>query len=319
MYDYLLIDATNQFARARYAAQSSSLLNPLEEHHYNQLKKLEERTEQEQKEFEFLRNELQSATIGFAVHLFFSIIFSSVQKFPAKKLVLAWDKGSWRYKVYPDYKCSRKKKRQEQNQTEKEFQQKYYDAMKHVIEQFNCTNIINLHITECEADDIIGVLCTAPNKSIMIITSDSDFHQLLMMPWVSIYDPIKKQKILKTIDEARYSLLEKIIRGDTTDSIPSSYPRLRKTKIQHWNENPVDMITELEHNEAFNQKYKRNKKLIAFTEIPSKQRLDIFKAFTMQMCKEKNIYSLSDWVGFLKQYKLKQLISELDKIHKFLY
>jgi 5'-3' exonuclease len=112
-----------------------------------------------------------------------------------------------------------------------------------------------------EADDMIAIFIEAhPNDKHVLISSDSDFYQLLRHPNLTIYDPVKDIKITRdgirndkdellafTVDSTakikvgkpdshfvvpadwyEYALFLKCVRGDKTDNIFSAYPGVRE-------------------------------------------------------------------------------------------
>jgi len=82
--------------------------------------------------------------------------------------------------------------------------------------------IIRIH--EAEADDVIAVLVrffteVFPTTPIYIVSGDSDLHQLLRFPNVSIYNPKGWTKV--ECDDHAQKLEQKIRKGDPSDKIPA--------------------------------------------------------------------------------------------------
>jgi 5'-3' exonuclease len=128
------------------------------------------------------------------------------------------------------------------------------------------TNVTMLQNPEAEADDMIAVFIQShPNDNHIIISSDSDYFQLITDN-VTMYDgvqnriitkdgffkddkhmtPIKDKKTKEVLDpiDPEWMLFEKCIRGDTSDNIFSAYPGCRKKGTK----NKIGMI------EAFNDR-----------------------------------------------------------------
>ena len=134
------------------------------------------------------------------------------------ELVLCYDsKHYWRRDYYPQYKCNRKKTRDDSNLD--------WDAI------FTCLNEIkqelkdnfpykHLEVYGAESDDIIASLCKEhQDQKIMIISGYKDFIQLHRFTNVKQYSPITK-KFINGIDPYEY-LTEHILKGDTSDGIPN--------------------------------------------------------------------------------------------------
>lgn len=168
----------------------------------------------------------------------------------------------WRKELYPDYKAHRD-----------ELRDPYYDDVKDtVIELKNFfneyTSIPAISVANCEADDIIYIVTQdSPNKNI-ILSSDKDFVQLVDDKTI-LYSPTQKKE--RESDDPEFDLFEKCIRGDRGDNIPSSYPNVRKKKLEEAFYEKKDgehykYINIMESTNKFGNKvkddYERNRKLI---------------------------------------------------------
>lgn len=82
-----------------------------------------------------------------------------------------------------------------------------------------CFPFITIKHPDLECDDVIATLCCMHDKEkddCVIISSDSDFIQLLNITNASIYNPVKK----KFVDMPDYDYVTwKALRGDPTDNI----------------------------------------------------------------------------------------------------
>ena len=120
-----------------------------------------------------------------------------------------------------------------------------FDSLKTFItESTNCTVLRHDNL---EADDLVaGWIQSHPADQHVIVSSDSDFHQLLaenVVQYNGITDELhttkgifdkkgapvkdKKTKEAKTIPAPEWILFEKCIRGDPTDNVFSAYPGVR--------------------------------------------------------------------------------------------
>lgn len=80
-------------------------------------------------------------------------------------------------------------------------------------------------IENAECDDVIAILTqfwTDLGQSVTIISSDSDFQQLLVNPLVRIYQP--KNWTPVTVTDAQAKLDQKIIKGDRSDNVSKLGP-----------------------------------------------------------------------------------------------
>ena len=98
-----------------------------------------------------------------------------------------------------------------------------------------------LKVDRAEADDTIGVLCylLPTNINITIITSDTDFLQLLVQPNCRVFDLQGKSLDQKLNGKTpKEYLLSKIILGDKTDHIPSCFSKISEAKyyLEHLDE-----------------------------------------------------------------------------------
>jgi 5'-3' exonuclease len=203
----------------------------------------------------FMRSKHQSSrsssleeNIAFSIHLMFSMIGKCWRQFNADHIVICTEGRSWRKEVYKPYKANRAAQRAALTQKEIETDEKFFNAfsdwIQFLTEKTNCTI---LRHPEAEADDMIARwIATTPNADHIIISSDSDYYQLIsdnVTQYNGITDeyitlngvfrpnmtPIidKKTNELKTIGDPEWVLFEKCMRGDTSDNIFSAYPGVR--------------------------------------------------------------------------------------------
>ena len=187
--------------------------------------------------------------IGMAYHIMFSAINKAWKDFDGSHVVFCFEGRSWRKDHYLPYKANRKVARDALSPREQEEDQKYFEAfdeLKEFIEKR--TNCTVLQHGQCEADDFIARwIQNHPDDDHVIISSDSDFYQLITEN-VTQYNGItnqhirldgiyndrgkpvidKKTKEQKVAGDPEWLLFEKCIRGDTSDNIFSAYPGARK-------------------------------------------------------------------------------------------
>lgn len=212
---YLLVDTANTFFRARHSAHR------------------------------------QSDTwdkLGFAIHVTLASVNKAWREHRADHVVFCLEGRSWRKDFYEPYKKNRAVARAALTEKEAEEDQLFwetFDALKAFItEKTNCTVLQHPNL---EADDLIaGFIQCHPTDDHVIISSDTDFHQLLaenVTQYNGVADELhtikgifdkkgnavldKKTKEPKKIPDPKFILFEKCMRGDPTDNIFSAYPGVR--------------------------------------------------------------------------------------------
>ena len=189
--------------------------------------------------------------IGMAFHIMLNSVKSCYHRFNADHAVFCLEGRSWRKDFYTPYKAHRKLKQQEKSLREQEEDQIMFEAYVDLIRFLDeKTNVTLLQNPQAEADDMIALFIAAhPNDKHIIVSSDSDYQQLIAEN-VTIYDgvqnriithegffkddknmtPIKDKKTKEVLGapDPKWLLFEKCIRGDTSDNIFSSYPGVRK-------------------------------------------------------------------------------------------
>lgn len=212
---YILVDTANMFFRARHVVRGSDI----------------------------------DTKIGMAYHIMFSAINKAYKDFSGSHVVFCLEGRSWRKDAYIPYKANRAVARDALTEAEQEedraFWQAFDDFKDFIDQKTNCTV---LQHPRCEADDFIARwIQNHPDDKHVIISSDSDFYQLISET-VTQYNGIQNQHITingvfddrgrpvkdkktgeqKFIEDPEYLLFEKCVRGDTSDNIFSAYPGVRK-------------------------------------------------------------------------------------------
>lgn len=253
--------------------------------------------------------------IGMSYHIMFNSINKVWRNQQGSHVVVAMEGRSWRKDFYEPYKKNRQAVIAAKTEREQDEDAQFWEAFDELQTFFKeKTNVTTLQHGECEADDFIARwIHNHPNDNHIIVSSDSDFYQLLA-PNVKQYNGItgelitvegvyndkgnpvmdKKTKEPKQIGDPEFLLFEKCIRGDTSDNIFSAYPGVRKKGTK----NKVGMLEAFEdrNNKGFNwnnfmlqrwvdhenvehrvlDDYQRNRSLIDLSMQPTdiKQKLD---------------------------------------------
>lgn len=169
----------------------------------------------------------------------------------------------WRMEIFPQYKANREK--------DDGFMGGPFFKMVYNDNLFKKGDIkAILHHPKLEADDCIAlsvkyVLNKYPKANIYIITSDRDYLQL-QDENVKIFN--LGYKNLKSSGDAERDLGIKILMGDTSDNIPSVFPKCgEKTAIKCLEDNEF-FKKKMNNNDEYYKQYELNKKLVMFDNIP---------------------------------------------------
>jgi hypothetical protein len=215
---YILVDTANTFFRARHVVRGDADIK-----------------------------------LGMALHITFNSIKKAWQDFDGSHVVFCLEGRSWRKDFYKPYKANRAETRAAMTVKEQDEDKLFwetFDAFKDfVTEKTNCTVMQHPRL---EADDLIaGWIQNHPDANHVIISTDSDFHQLIA-PNVKQYNGVletltthegifdKKGKMVidnktkepKDIPNPEWILFEKCMRGDSSDNVFSAFPKVRKNKLQ---------------------------------------------------------------------------------------
>jgi 5'-3' exonuclease len=187
--------------------------------------------------------------LGMAFHITLNSIKKAWQDFGGSHVVFCLEGRSWRKDHYAPYKRNRSDARAAHTEREAEEEKVFWEAFDtfkdFITEKTNCTVLQNSRL---EADDLIaGWIQSHPNDSHVIISTDTDFVQLIA-PNVKQYNGVmettithegifdakgkrvidKKTKEPKAIPDPQWLLFEKCMRGDTSDNVFSAYPGVRE-------------------------------------------------------------------------------------------
>lgn len=321
---YLIVDTANTFFRARHSAHR------------------------------------QSDTwdkLGFAIHVTLASVNKAWRDQRADHVVFCLEGRSWRKDFYPPYKANRAAARAALTEREAEedrlFWEAFDDLKTFLSEKTNCTV---LRHEQLEADDLIaGFIRNHPNDHHTIVSSDTDFHQLLaenvnqyngvadeLHTIQGIFDkkgkPVidKKTKQPKLIPDPKYILFEKCMRGDPTDNVFSAYPGVRtkgsKNKVGlleaygdmgkkgfAWNNMMLQRWTD--HNGVEHRvldDYERNRTLIDLTAQPEEIKNKIKECITSNS-KTKNLPMVgARFLKFCGKYDLIKISEQINGYSEFL-
>lgn len=161
------------------------------------------------------RNELRFATFMCA-----RMIFACLKRIEIHKedlIILAVDSplGSWRKDVDSNYKANRKELRAKAG-IDWSIQYAEFNALLENFEVSTSFHIVCLH--RLEADDIISYgVRHFKDSECVVISSDTDYEQLVKFPNVKLFSPVTKK--YKIITENPHVLIDKKIKKEKTDNL----------------------------------------------------------------------------------------------------
>lgn len=177
--------------------------------------------------------------------------------------------GNWRKSIFPDYKANRASERAS---SVVDFD-KFFEINNHFLTGLEgcMKNAQFLQVPHLEADDLIALtVMNEPNWEITLVSTDKDFYQLHTFKNFHQWDPIKEEYIQVLNPDA--ALMEKIVRGDRSDNIPSlkkgvgakTFAKIYANGLNEWLS--LNMLQE---------SFDRNTKLISFRCIPQEYKSQV--------------------------------------------
>ena len=212
------------------------------------------------------------------------------------ELVICTDGSkNWRKNAFPNYKFKRKDARKASKMDWNELFRITDMVLQEIKENFPYKVVEN---NNCEADDIIGVICEdtqefGRHQPVLIVSSDKDFVQLQKYDNINQYSPMKKSFIKEPTP--RRQLMELIMKGDQADGIPNVLSNddcfvegirqtpLRKNILEELIKDPKAKGEEVYRN------YLRNKKLIDLSETPETVKEEIIYNYESQKPAKQNV------------------------------
>jgi len=288
--------------------------------------------------------------LGMAFHITLNSIRKAWQDFDGSHVVFCLEGRSWRKDYYQPYKRNRQETRAAMNEREQEEDRVFWEAFDKFKEFINeRTNCTVLHHPQLEADDLIaGWIQNHPNDNHVIISTDTDFVQLIA-PNVKQYNGVtettithegyfdkkglpvidKKTGGAKVAPDPQWLLFEKCMRGDTSDNVFSAYPGVRekgtKNKVGlreafadrdgkgfNWNNMMLQRWTDHEGKEhRVKEDYERNRQLIDLTAQPEDIRAVINQTIQNATSSNKNISQVGiRLIKFCNLYDLKKIADQ---------
>ena len=288
--------------------------------------------------------------LGMAFHITLNSVKKAWQDFNGSHVIFCLEGRSWRKDYYTPYKAQRTAARAAHTEKEADEEKIFWEAFDtfkdFIIDKTNCTVLQNPRL---EADDLIaGFIQSHPNDNHVIISTDTDFVQLIA-PNVKQYNGVmettithegifdakgkrvidKKTQEPKAIPDPEWLLFEKCMRGDTSDNVFSAYPGVRtkgtskkvglteafedrKSKGYNWNNLMLQRWTDhngIEHRVL--EDYERNRRLIDLTHQPEDIKAIIKDTITTATSANKNISQVGiRLIKFCNLYDLKKIADQ---------
>jgi len=250
-------------------------------------------------------------------HMFLSSLLHNRKKFSKDygNFVICCDsKNVWRKDYFPYYKANRKKSRDE---SELDWNRLFeiIHKIRDELDQNFPYKVIN--IDRLEADDIIGTVVheygtelNMGSEPFLILSGDKDYIQLHTYANVSQFDPVRKRWIRN--DTPDKYLQEHILKGDVGDGVPNILSAdnclavgerqkpMTKKRLESFMKGDAcqDAETAL--------RFKRNKRMIDLSEIPSAYKEKILSEYRS----EKTI-GREKLFNYFVMNKLKNLLSDI--------
>lgn len=259
-------------------------------------------------------------------HMIINAIRSYKVKFGNEfgEIVIACDnRHYWRREVFPHYKASRKKTREDSGFDWNTIFEAL-NAIRNEIDEYFPYPIIDVH--GAEADDVIGTLAEYSQtvmkpgvlfdepEPFLVLSGDHDFQQLQKFPNVKQFSPVKK-KFVKITDTPEEILMEHIIIGDKGDGIPNMLSdgdtfvtgkrqkAIRKVLLNEWkSQRPEEFVTG-----EMAAGYVRNKQLVDLSMTPQDIKDEIVKSYESQHAKNK-----SQLLNYFIKFRMKNMIDVLE-------
>ena len=281
--------------------------------------------------------------IGLSINNLLLTAYNLYYTFEDSQLVFCGDGWSWRKEIWPKYKANRKKQTQKKSVEEQKNDKLFIESINQFIQFIkNDTNAIGLQETGCEGDDLIALWIefhkNSENARYCIVSSDSDFHQLIdnrtfmydtkkniIIAHDGTYDKQLSKKISDDIVDGKYELFKKCIRGDSSDGIFSAYPNVRekgtknKTGILEayadkdkrgfdWNNFMNQTWTDINgETRTVKNEYAFNKTLIDLRSIPNEVKIIATQVMKNECQKNKRMNIGVRFMKFCKQWELVRL------------
>lgn len=317
-HTYIILDAANLFFRSRHVIRGADL----------------------------------DSQIGLCFHIIFNSIRKVWQKHNGTHTVFCFEGRSWRKDHYAPYKRNRQDIKAKRSESEVEEERVFWEAYdifcNFIKDKTNCTT---LQHPELEADDLIaGWIHAHPDDNHIIVSTDSDLHQLVA-DHVSQYNGIdeylitskgyfndkdlpiidKKTGVQRVIPSSDWIVFEKSMRGDPTDNVFSAYPRVRKTALLEaytdrsrkgfkWNNLMLQKWVDHDGKEhVVKDDYERNRVLIDLSAQPDDIKVKLYECVDAATKANKDVSQVgTHLLKFCGKWNLQKMSGQVTQLSPFM-
>lgn len=228
------------------------------------------------------------------------------------KVAIAIDSRTyWRRQIFDLYKAKRKEVRD----NSKVDWDSIFEKWRRIVEEYKA-NIpyYFIEVDGAEGDDIHAALCFKLHDEfteIINCSSDEDMAQL-MRAFKNVKQFSIKRKKMINIESVKYDLFEHIVKGDSGDGIPNilstsdtlvrgeRQKAVRATKLEEWRTKGGIRNPELFCDPDMLERFKLNKKLVDFDEIPEELIDTIYKTYEEYVLPKRKSFDYFAKNGLLK-------------------
>jgi 5'-3' exonuclease len=241
------------------------------------------------------------------------------------EIVIACDnKHYWRKKMFPYYKASRKKARDDSgfdwhaifealNQIKQELSE-YFPYPVVEVETAEADDIIAALVLWSQENDLVQVGLDVVPQPVLILSGDHDFVQLQRYKNVKQYSPIHKNWIRaeESIDKI---VMEHILLGDKGDGVPNFLSSddvfvsggrqrpIRKKDLEEWKKLPISHWDGTQHEANI----RRNASLVDLRNIPE----DVKETIINNYMSQKGVRDKSQLLNYFIAHKMKNLMEHI--------
>lgn len=276
----------------------------------------------------------EETAAGLAHHTALMTLNKYFKKFKPDKVVMAFDRSSWRKDYTASDLCVSGKpykgnRRQKMTPSEKEKFARFLTHLKEFEDMMReHTSVVCIAAEKCEADDIIAMFVRKyEDDKITVVTADKDMIQLLDHPNIELLDPSsgKRRSLEEWGGDAGFFLFEKCFRGDQSDNVQNAFPGVRKTRLKKAYNDDYEL------NNILNEKwtapdgtkfkvkelYNENKLLMDLRAQPNAIKQRALDAISEQM-ENPGTYSYFHFLQFCGKFELKEISKNAETFSKML-
>lgn len=278
------------------------------------------------------KQESDETLAGLATHTALVTLNKYFRKFKPNKVVMVFDRPSWRKEYTASEECiSKKPYKGNRRKDMTPSQEEKYGRFKAHIAEFekliaDHTTIISLAEERLEADDLIAGFCQKmqgnTEDEIVIISADSDLLQLVRYGNVQVISPAtdEPQSLEEYNGDPKYYVFQKCLRGDPTDNVQSAYPRVPAKRIQKAYTDPFEYVSLMKQTWTNENKvefqvenlFAENQILIDLEKQPDDIRALMAAAIDRAMEKKRQ-FSMFFILKFIGKYKLNKIKESIDQ------